>query len=719
MPENERPYMFDFDKPITRSEQDSLGFDGFAKAVAEAIACQEGRESFVIGVYGKWGSGKTSTMNLMMKHLKAIGKSDSDDGKDAVVAISFSCWGARSVSDLLSMFSETLASELKRGGKATRSLRSVASELSRYASSVAGLSPEASAILSAVGVAVDKAPSPAKLKQMVGKTLGKQEKRVVVIIDDLDRLPDEQIKSVFQFVSAVADFPNVVYILPFDYDVVAEALSGVQGVDGSAYMDKIVQVPLSMPAANKDDLTRLLDEGLSPYIDASREDYSKGRMQGVVLDMVIPHLNTMRDVKRLHNVTRFQLDVLSEELNIVDVIGISALLAFRPSVYRWVGANKDMLLHKRYGESQESYTNRLKDSLTRSRCCEKEEADQVLRSLEGLFPLLSSPLLESDAKTCRERRICNSIYFDSYFASSIEGFGIPSRDAVNAVMRADRDDAKDALECVVADGSFRSLLRELESRYEELDSVRLVEMIRLLFGCLGKSEDEHESGFFYISTDSVLQRLLRRMLKSAGKADAAEIIEQALAEIDLAGLCSFAVILNAQELAFGKLAADSVAENKQLVDEGSLERIEHAFIDRVHFFARDPLFVMGKGLYMLMYLWSCLDEAGYRKYWEDILSRTPSSICWLISASATTWKSSDGDRGWKLSGAIFGKVKSYEDIVGDVEALKRMHAFADMDREALLRTIAFCESEHLPGEQDVEDDSATAEMAAKLESTWR
>lgn len=50
-------------------------------------------------------------------------------------------------------------------------------------------------------------------KESVVKMLSEQKSKILVVIDDIDRLSDEQIRSVFQLVSSVAKFPNTTYLL--------------------------------------------------------------------------------------------------------------------------------------------------------------------------------------------------------------------------------------------------------------------------------------------------------------------------------------------------------------------------------------------------------------------------------------------------------------------------------------------------------------------------
>ena len=88
---------FDADKPIQASDQDLLGRSGFAEAIAKAIIDQKGDASHVIGLYGQWGSGKTSTLNMVAEAIAQIGGNKND----TPYVIMFSSWGSDSIVQLL------------------------------------------------------------------------------------------------------------------------------------------------------------------------------------------------------------------------------------------------------------------------------------------------------------------------------------------------------------------------------------------------------------------------------------------------------------------------------------------------------------------------------------------------------------------------------------------------------------------------------------------
>ena len=56
--------MSGLDLSLTKFEDDKLGFDSFSAEVAEFIKT-ESRLPFTLGIYGPWGSGKTTMLNFI------------------------------------------------------------------------------------------------------------------------------------------------------------------------------------------------------------------------------------------------------------------------------------------------------------------------------------------------------------------------------------------------------------------------------------------------------------------------------------------------------------------------------------------------------------------------------------------------------------------------------------------------------------------------------
>lgn len=66
--------MFNPDIPIQSSHDDLLDRKNFAKQLAQSILNYDQNDSFNIGLYGKWGSGKTSVLNMTVEYLLELGK---------------------------------------------------------------------------------------------------------------------------------------------------------------------------------------------------------------------------------------------------------------------------------------------------------------------------------------------------------------------------------------------------------------------------------------------------------------------------------------------------------------------------------------------------------------------------------------------------------------------------------------------------------------------
>ena len=63
--------MYHSDKPIEQFEDDLLGRASFARQLADSILSIDLTDCFAISICGKWGTGKTSVLNMMQKEIEA------------------------------------------------------------------------------------------------------------------------------------------------------------------------------------------------------------------------------------------------------------------------------------------------------------------------------------------------------------------------------------------------------------------------------------------------------------------------------------------------------------------------------------------------------------------------------------------------------------------------------------------------------------------------
>ena len=199
------------DSPIHEQGQDRFSRWSFSERVAQVISKRSDPSSIVIGLYGIWGDGKTSVLNFIEKSL------ESDEN---VICIKFNPWRFGTEDELLTGFffdiAEALDAELIKTGDKLKDF-------------VKKAAPGAGAIMGAKGAgdalgSFISGPDVNELKNRIERELESAKKRVLILIDDVDRLEKTEIHALFRLVKLTADFKYTSYILAFDKDVVAASL---------------------------------------------------------------------------------------------------------------------------------------------------------------------------------------------------------------------------------------------------------------------------------------------------------------------------------------------------------------------------------------------------------------------------------------------------------------------------------------------------------------
>jgi predicted KAP-like P-loop ATPase len=212
--------MISNDNPISEPKDDLFGVDPFAQAVAKGIENLSTPEGTVLALTGAWGSGKSSAVNLVVHHLKSV---------ENLEVISFNPWWYSSEDLLTKAFFQHLYAGL--GKSLSEKGRAIILALSKKVlnagtviSTVAnfftfGLGGAAAKEAASAAADFIKAGRTAEQEvKLLGKELGEQQKRFLIVIDDIDRLTPEQTLLVFRLVKSVGRLPNVIYLLVFDRD---------------------------------------------------------------------------------------------------------------------------------------------------------------------------------------------------------------------------------------------------------------------------------------------------------------------------------------------------------------------------------------------------------------------------------------------------------------------------------------------------------------------
>lgn len=238
------------DRPRTKLGEDELGYRAFAETIAAGLASRAGDDGLVIAVHGKWGSGKTSAVNMVVDALEHREAELSEERRTIVAR--FNPWWFSEQKDLTrSFFTELNASIGRRLSTGVRDgLRKMAKRASGatdFVSAILEWTPAAplakplAEMVKAAGEGADEERSLEEIRDDLAGALKAETRNIVVIIDDVDRLVADEVRQIFRLVKSVADLPRVTYLLVFDRDIANRALERPTDPDGPEWLEKIVQ----------------------------------------------------------------------------------------------------------------------------------------------------------------------------------------------------------------------------------------------------------------------------------------------------------------------------------------------------------------------------------------------------------------------------------------------------------------------------------------------
>ncbi len=334
------------DRPIDSEEDDQLSRKLFARSIAKAILNYNYSASVVIALYGTWGSGKSSVINLTRQYI--IKDSSGNGGSpEQPVFLEFNPWNYLSHSDLITQYLNTLSDTLyqHRYGKRLasdigRALKKYSRKLQPTARAIDTFIPGVASGVTAVGTALgtildqDDTTDLAKLKENISGLLKREKRKIVVIIDDIDRLADDQIRNMFQLIGSLGDFPNTVYLLACDREIVSRALDKTHDQRGDAYLEKIVQFSLEVPTPRQADLADLFKTQLMLILqDHGIQLSNQSYWQDIHNNCVMPYLTSPRDIKRYVNSVKFSIGMVCDNLDIIDFLALTALQIFEPRAF--------------------------------------------------------------------------------------------------------------------------------------------------------------------------------------------------------------------------------------------------------------------------------------------------------------------------------------------------------------------------------------------------
>lgn len=409
------------DSEIEESSEDKLERRLFSEQVALLIdGLPLESRSTVFGLVGPWGGGKTSLLNLIRTQLEC--RRDSSPSPSLAIA-EFTPWATTDSASLMHEFFSTLlgSHESLRKKGVQESLTSFARKASPLLSAI----PFAGAgIAKSVELALNDQNWVQQFSE-IDELITAAQTRILIIVDDVDRLHGDEILTLTKTIRLLGRFRNVHYLLAYDHDALIDAIRPSLGGDktrASAYLEKIVQYPLTIPPAQQVHLEIMVHDGVKGILDSDTD--SRERFRVIYKEVLHDRLTTVRSVKRYCSQADLYYSLVRREVNPADFLVMSYLRLFFPEVYNRLPLWKSDLTSIL---ASDATITTWEDRLQGIGLADSNDRVHVINVLRTIFPreFGVTPLHYSNA-------VSNRYYFDRYFI-----FGIPSGEVSDEQLLAD------------------------------------------------------------------------------------------------------------------------------------------------------------------------------------------------------------------------------------------------------------------------------------------
>ena len=351
------------DRAITDYKSDALERSPFISSLAKTLIHTDYNSStgdvssrratgFVVGLTGEWGLGKSSVLNLLEHELQQM---------DHVVVATLNPWLFKGRDEVVEAYFNALREAL--GHSPSEKIKKLLVQLARYKASIELVGSTTASIIDSIAgfgtattiwnkwllklVRLLKKPKDLSAKQerkSLEAKLAEAEIAVVMLIDELDRVEDEEVRAVAQLVKAVGDIKGISYLVAYDPNRVIQALGKGSTVEekqknGESYLEKIIQFPIPLRPLFLDDARKLLLN----VMQSNGVQMPIGTMsyQTEIIEQLLKAIRTPREIKRLIGAFAVLEEIVHGEICPFDVLGYCWLVAKAPSVRERIADNFD------------------------------------------------------------------------------------------------------------------------------------------------------------------------------------------------------------------------------------------------------------------------------------------------------------------------------------------------------------------------------------------
>ncbi len=344
------------DIAIDAIEKDEFGFAKRAEKLAKLVASHSSSEYITVGISGTWGSGKSSILNLVKLYLTEPDLYNNLDGESSPlpkkgfqrywklkklkkimpIVVEFDPWFFGSEEKIIEAFFFRLAKSIDSIDK------SISDDLIRLSKLLGAASvtypifalPQVLTTMLESFLYGKKPIDFFDLKERLSKKLDMLDPRIIILIDDMDRLQSDEVLIMMKIVRLVTDLPKINTIIAFDQSITADIVKGKVGGNGQTYMQKMINVPTYIPRISGEKIKTYLREihDINPIeieYTADKNDFYKSDNW----EFGCEKINTPRGAKNILNLFFYGMESIGESVDSTDYWGMCILYYYYPELF--------------------------------------------------------------------------------------------------------------------------------------------------------------------------------------------------------------------------------------------------------------------------------------------------------------------------------------------------------------------------------------------------
>ncbi len=697
------------DSPIEDFGDDRYSVSPFAKALARSFLKITKPVGTTIALHGPWGSGKSSVVNLMKCELVTA-------NNEKLVVSDFKCWWFRGEEALALAFMQELNAILKGtlGDKVKGIIPSIARTLLQAGPIVGPTIATATGnpwfgflggLSNFAATFFPKDQTIEKLFTKLSAVLAEQDRRFLIIIDDIDRLGPQEAMAIFRMVKSVGRLPNVMYLLVFDRELADKAVAQLYPSEGPHFLEKIIQAGFELPMPLQSDLNAAVLSSVEDVCGEPNEDQIR-RTMNVFYDAVAPYLNTPRHVARFRNAIGFTWPAIANEISVADFIALETLRLYEPELFRHARAHKEALCGTRSDGDQRDDA-RFEPFL---RGVPEKNHEVAKLALMRLFPRLEEIGYGGDFVSAwdAERRVCVEKHFDTYFRLALSEEALSTDDLEDLIQRAgDRDHVQNVMRRAAkterkgGQSMIPVYLDELTTHARRVHKESVAALLAALFEVHDEIdlEKDSERGFMAMADTSLRYHWLIRRL-TADRFTIEQRTQVYLAATERAAVGWLVEFVSSARRDYHREEGPR-REEECLVTEAALEPLTERALSAISAAAQDGLLLHHKDLMSILYRWRDFsgDPAAVRDWTSAQITNDDAVVILARRMTGQSWSYGMGGFG-ALGDRVStpttrARIEGAEEIINLDEfkaALQRIDREAKLDADSLTTVRKFLQA---------------------------